>query len=99
MAAVALRPAVVDFLDVIVDGKHTELQIEEINVERGSKLVGQKIGDFLSKKKTGAIVLAANKYNGASKINPAPDEVMDRGDQLIVMGNRAQLDAILREYS
>jgi voltage-gated potassium channel len=97
MAAVALRPAVVDFLDVIVDGKHTELQIEEINVERGSKLVGQKIGEYLSRKKTGAIVLAVNKYNGNSKINPSPEEIVDRGDQLIMMGNRKQLDLILRE--
>jgi K+/H+ antiporter YhaU regulatory subunit KhtT len=89
----------VDFLDVIVDGKHTELQIEEINVERGSKLVGQKINDFLSKKKTGAIVLAINKYNGVSRINPSQDEIMDRGDQLIVMGNRLQLDAILKDIA
>lgn len=99
MAAVALRPAVVDFLDVIVDGKHTELQIEEINVDRGSKLVGQKIGDFLTKKKTGAIVLALNKYNGVSRINPSQEEILDRDDQLIVMGNRLQLDTILKELA
>jgi voltage-gated potassium channel len=99
MAAVALRPAVVDFLDVIVDGKHTELQIEEINVERGSKLVGQKIGDILSRKKTGATVLAINKHNGASKINPSGEETINSQDQLIIMGTRSQLELILKEYA
>jgi voltage-gated potassium channel len=99
MAAVALRPAVVDFLDVIVDGKHTELQIEEVNVERGSRLVGHKVSDVLSRKKTGATVLAINKRTGASKINPSGDEVLDRGDQLIIMGTRAQLELILKEFA
>lgn len=99
MAAVALRPAVVDFLDVIVDGKHTELQIEEVNVEKGSGLVGRKVADVLSRKKTGATVLAINKRNGASKINPSGEEIIDRGDQLIIMGTRAQLELILKEFS
>lgn len=99
MAAVALRPAVVDFLDVIVDGKHTELQIEEINVEKGSKLIGLPMGEYLSKKKTGATVLAVNKADGVSKINPDGNEIVHRGDQLIVMGTRAQLEQILNEVS
>jgi voltage-gated potassium channel len=98
MAAVALRPAVVDFLDVIVDGKHTELQIEEINVDKGSSLVGRKVCDVLSRKKTGVTVLAINKRTGASKINPGGDEIVERGDQLIMMGTRAQLELILKEF-
>lgn len=99
MAAVALRPAVVDFLDVIVDGKHTELQIEEINIDRGSFMIGHHIADYLSRKKTGATVLAINKHDGTSKINPAGDEIMERGDQLIVMGTKVQLEKILKELA
>lgn len=97
MAGIALRPAVVDFMDVIMDGKHGELQIEEVNVERGSKLIGERIGSYLSRKKTGAIVLAINKYNGVSKINPSGDELIERGDQLIVMGTKLQLEGIVKE--
>jgi len=99
MAAVALRPAVVDFLDVIIDGKHSELQIEEINIDRGSHLVGRKIGEYLSRKKTGATVLAINKKSGATKVNPPGDEVIERDDQLIVMGTKAQLETILSEIA
>lgn len=99
MAAVALRPAVVDFLDVIIDGKHSELQIEEINVDRGSQLIGRKIGEYLSRKKTGATVLAINKKSGATKVNPPGDEIIERDDQLIVMGTRNQLETILAEIA
>lgn len=99
MAAVALRPAVVDFLDVIVDGKHSELQVEEIVVQRGSVLVGQRVADYLSREKTGTTVLAINKKNGVSKINPSGDEIIEREDQLIIMGAKDQLEKVLSELS
>lgn len=99
MAAVALRPAVTDFLDVIVDGKHTEMQIEEIHAERGSRLVGSKITEFFSRKKNGLTVLAINHADGSNIINPPGDEIITRDSQLIVMGTREQLDTILKELS
>jgi len=98
MAAVALRPAVVDFLDVIVDGKHTELQVEEVSAERGSSMVGSRIADFFSRKQNGITVLAINRRDGSSKINPSGDEVINRDDQLIIMGTKAQLEKILAEF-
>lgn len=99
MAGVALRPAVVDFLDVINDGRHAELQIEEMNIERGSDLVGQKIVDVFSREKSGITVLAVNKVNGGTKINPSGDETIERDDQLILMGTREQLENITKIIS
>jgi voltage-gated potassium channel len=99
MAGVALRPAVVDFLDVISDGRHAELQIEEVNIERGSDLVGQKIMDNFSREKVGVTVLAVNKADGTTKINPSGDEIIERDDQLILMGTREQLEKITKEIS
>lgn len=99
MAAVALRPAVVDFLDVIVDGKHTELQVEEIIVERGSILIGQRVSEAINRKKSGATVLAINKKDGRSRINPSGDEVIERDDQLIIMGTKNKLESLLKELS
>lgn len=99
MAGIALRPAVVDFLDVIVDGKHTELVVEEINVGKGSNLVGERIGEHMSREKTGATVLAINRKDGTTKINPQHDEMIIRGDQLIIMGTKLQLQKLLKEVS
>lgn len=99
MAGVALRPAVVDFLDVVSDGRHAELQIEEINVGRGSKLIGQKIADELSREKAGVTILAINKANGTTKINPSGDEVIERDDQLILMGTKEQLEKLSKELN
>ncbi len=97
MAAIALRPAVVDFLDIIVDGKHAELQVEEIKAERGNGMVGAKIIDIFPRKKGGVTVLAINRRDGSSKINPSGEEIITRDDQLIVMGTRVQLEKLLAE--
>lgn len=99
MAGVALRPAVVDFLDVINDGRHAELQIEEVNIERGCDLVGEQIGEAFSREKNGITVLAVNKSDGATRINPSGDELVERGDQLILMGTREQLEQVAKKIS
>jgi voltage-gated potassium channel len=92
MATMALRPAVLDFLDVIVDSRHDELEVEELEIPRSSYIVGKKISEQLARDKTGLTILAINHTDGTSKVNPTGHEVVHAGDKLIVMGNRKQLD-------
>lgn len=99
MAGAALRPAVVDFLDVINDGRHAELQIEEVNIERSSALIGQEIAENFSREKAGITVLAINKADGTTKVNPSASETIERDDQLILMGTREQLEEITNGIS
>jgi voltage-gated potassium channel len=94
MATMALRPAVLDFLDVIVDSRHDELEVEEVEVPRGSFLIGKTISDELARDKTGLTILAINHHDGSSKVNPNGQELIHQGDKLIVMGNRKQLDQL-----
>jgi voltage-gated potassium channel len=94
MATMALRPAVVDFLDVIVDNKHRELQVEEILIGPTSPLIGKPLSSYLSRKKTGTTVLAINRGTSAPIINPEGDDLISAGDRLIVMGTQEQLKAI-----
>ncbi len=94
MATMALRPGVLDFLDVIIDSRHDELEVEEIEVPRLSFIVGKTIAESISKDKTGATILAINRANNTSKINPNGKEMINRGDRLIVMGNKKQLQKV-----
>lgn len=96
MATMAMRPAVVDFLDVIVDNKHRELQVEEVMVRPGSRLVGKPISAYLSRKKTGTAVLAINRDGRDPLINPDGDDLIVAGDRLIVMGTHDQLRQVAR---
>lgn len=94
MATMALRPAVLDFLDVIVDSRHDELEVEEIEITLASPLNGKTIAEALSRDQAGTTVLAINHKDGSSKVNPNGKEMMRQGDKLILMGNRKQLDQV-----
>lgn len=94
MATMALRPGVLDFLDVIVDSRHDELEVEEIEVPKESFLIGKTIAGAISRDKTGVTILAINHKDGSSKVNPLGTELIHNGDKLIVMGNREQLEAV-----
>ncbi len=94
MATMALRPGVLDFLDVIVDSRHDELEVEEIEIPKTSFLVGKTIAGAISRDRTGVTILAINRKDGSTKINPLGTELLHQGDKLIVMGNRNQLEGI-----
>jgi len=95
IATMALRPSVIDFLDIIVDGKHDELQVEEIIISQKSNLVGQMISSSkLSRDKTKITVLAINKEDGRSVINPPGKYVIDANDKLIILGTKDNLELI-----
>ena len=93
MATMMIRPNVVDFLEILSTNNNADLQVEELVVNRESKLVGEKLS-ALSRDKIGATVLAINGSDGTSKVNPNGSEVIYAGDKLILMGTRPQLDSV-----
>lgn len=94
MATMALRPAVVDFLDVIIDGKHDELQIEELQIRPGSEYINRPLSFYLSQIDNNVAVLAINKVDGTTKVNPGGNETLGLNDRLILMGTRDQLEKV-----
>jgi voltage-gated potassium channel len=88
LAMLALRPAAVDYIDTISYGRSRELQLENIAVDEGSVLIGQTVAE--ARKCSKAIILAIN-HDGHLLANPAADEKINAGDQLIVIGSRESL--------
>jgi voltage-gated potassium channel len=92
MAMLALRPAVVDFIDTVAHRPGQELQMENIEVGSSSSLVGLTLE--AAHHRTGTTVLAISKRNGKLMINPSGEETIDDGDRLIVIGSKKQLAAL-----
>jgi len=88
----ALRPAVVDFIDTITSGRGRELQLETVDVVSGSPLIGQTMGQ--AKSRAGITVLAMRKENGTLIANPPDEGVIEEGDRLIVIGTKQRLSAL-----
>jgi voltage-gated potassium channel len=89
MAMLALRPAVVDFIDTVTYRQGRELQLENVDILASSPLAGLKMGE--AQKKTGVTVLAMRKKEGKLIPNPRADEILMEGDRLIVIGTKKRL--------
>lgn len=92
MASMALRPSVVDYMDVLSSsGATTDLQVEEMVVGEHSRLAGHRLGKALSDGEIGATVIAINGSDGTSRVRPSGNEVVYPGDRLIVLGAKTDL--------
>jgi voltage-gated potassium channel len=92
MAMLALRPAVVDFIDTVTYGPGRKLQLENVDVASGSPLIGQTMGQV--RKQVGITVLAMRKKSGKLLANPPGKETIEDGDRLIVIGTKGRLAAL-----
>ena len=92
MALLALRPAVVDFIDTVTYRRGQELQMENIAVGQDSPLAGLTIEAIHKQVKTA--ILAISKKSGKLRPNPPSDTTIEVGDRLIIMGTPKELTAL-----
>ena len=86
MALTALRPAVVDFVNLATSAMHLELAMEQVRIEPDSVLAGQTLIGANMRQRYGAIVVGIQRASGRMEFNPAPDTAMHAGDHLVVLG-------------
>jgi len=94
MAATALRPAVVDFMQLATSSERLELAAEQIEVGDGTLFVGRSIKDANLRQDFGVIVVAIKRKAGHMEFNPPPEAMIAANDQLVVLGSTDQLKAL-----
>lgn len=92
MADLAVRPHVVDFLDLTSASSEIEQALSEVIVEEGSIIVNQTIGQVDLRRRTGANILALFLPNGEWVSNPTASTLLEPGTRLIILGNNDQLE-------
>ncbi len=91
MAQTALRPAVVDFVQLATSSGSLELAMEQVNVGPESALAGRTLIDANLRQRFGVIVVGIQRSGGQMEFNPSPDVVMRAGDDIVVLGRPASL--------
>jgi voltage-gated potassium channel len=94
LAQTALRPAVFDFVQLATSAESLELAMEQIRIGDRSELAGRSILDANLRQRFSVIVVGIQRRGGRMEFNPAPDAVMQDGDQLIVLGRPEQFKAL-----
>ncbi len=92
MAELALRPAVVDFIDTVIRSRGRDLQMENITVRDDSTLAGLTVGE--TRHRTKAAILTISRKSGKLLVNPSIEEPIEVGDRLITLGTKQQLAAL-----
>jgi voltage-gated potassium channel len=94
IAAAAVQPNVVEFLDVVMHDGSLEFRLEEVPVRAGSRLAGHTLQEANLGERTAALVLALRGHDGKFMTNPPLHTAVDAGHVLIAIGTQPQLSAL-----
>ena len=96
IAAAALQPNVVEFLDVVMHDGSLEFRLEEVAVRPGSRIAGRTLAQAELDDTTGALVLALRGQDGEFVANPPQHAPVEAGTVMIAIGTQPQLAALRR---
>ena len=97
MAQTALRPAVVDFVELATSNDNLDLAIEEITISTKSALANQSILEANLRHRFGVIVVGIQREDRRMEFNPEPDTAIRGGDKLVVLGRPDSLKQLESE--
>ncbi|MEJ2184439.1 MAG: cation:proton antiporter regulatory subunit [Gemmatimonadota bacterium] len=83
------QPPMAESMEMILE----QLAVEWFELEPGSALAGRTLAQTELRTRTGASVIAILRH-GAALPNPQPDQQMEPGDTLLVVGDREQVGRV-----
>jgi len=91
IAQTALRPAVVDFVELATSAENIELAMEQITIAPQSTFASRSILDASLRQQYGVIVVGIQRHDTRMEFNPEPDTTIHAGDKLVVLGRPESL--------
>ena len=99
IAQTALRPAVVDFVELATSTDNLDLAMEEIAISPSSSLAQQTVLEANLRQRFGVIVVGVQRPDRRMQFNPEPDTAIQAGDKLVVLGHPDSLKRLEVEAS
>src|ERR1043166_7394843 len=90
MAMALTKPAVDDFLGSITANK-LELAFEQLEVDAGSSLTGQKLSETNIRSELDIVIVSIRRSDGKILFNPSGEALIQNGDILIAIGHAESL--------
>lgn len=97
IAQTAVRPAVVDFMELATSTEHLELSMEQIAIAPTSNLVDQSVLKAGLRQRFGVVVVGIQRKDRRMEFNPEPDTVLRAEDKLVVLGRSESLKQLEQE--
>lgn len=92
LASQLLKPAVLEFLDVVMHSADIEMFMEEIKIKNGSGFIGLTLVEARKRCLEGANILVILKVDGGNmEVDLSSDTRIEKNDMLIAIGTRVEL--------
>lgn len=92
ISALIRHPHTVEFVELVTNRAHLDLEIEEVPVRAGEALDGSSLRNADIGRRTGVMVIAIKRSQGRVEFPPTGDEQLEPGDALVLLGRRPNLD-------
>ena len=99
MLHAAVRPAVVEFLELATHREYMHLSLEAIKVCDHSLLSGRSLTESQVRAHDGVIVVAVEQANGKMEFNPPASHTIHAGNTLVVIGKTSDLKELENDCS
>jgi voltage-gated potassium channel len=93
------NPTAVEFVELVTTRSSLAIEMDELPVKDGTPLVGHSLRDADVGRRTGVIVIAVKRADGRVEFPPTGDEPFARGDTIVVLGRRPNLDDFRHQFS
>lgn len=94
LANYAVRPHAIRLIDLALQKKHVELELEEIKVPEGSRLDTLSLVDSQVRTEFNIIIVAIVRQNQEMVFNPTARAIIHGGDNLICLGHLDDLERL-----
>lgn len=94
MVQLLIRPGVIDFIDGVARNEDLSISLEELPLGEKSSLIGKSLVDAMKREEINIIIVAISRKNGKFIYNPKSLTVFEKGDKLIAIGERDDLEKL-----
>jgi voltage-gated potassium channel len=91
LSQLLLKPAVLDFVEIVTQSGSMDLSVEALPLGGGSPLAGKALKDSPIRREHNIIIVAIKRSDGRMVFNPSSEEVPGVGDVLIAIGRPESL--------
>lgn len=93
MGRLVTSPSTADLMDLVVDQKFRDVELDEAKLAPDSPLVGVSVRDTQARSTHRLLVIAVKQACGELLVGPEADYVFQAGDVMIVMGRGEDIEA------
>ena len=92
------RPSTADLVELFAEATHLEMELDELEISSNSDLVAKSLAKAGIKEQFELLVVGIKDKDGKLRFNPKPQEIIQTGDTLMVIGNVADINRMKKTH-